>query len=133
MCPHSMASRTSFQAAGLRGGIKRFLPEVFAPYGTPRKTWIPPSVRPRSFPKVVSATGAEGADRAAVQANGTASAARAPAINSGLSFKNLRREDSTGNSSKDARREAIRLPIPSSRFEAEAARWWHHKNGNVDR
>ena len=42
--------------------MNRLFPEVSDPYGTPRKTWIPFSMRPRSLPFTLSAMGEAGAE-----------------------------------------------------------------------
>ena len=43
------------QAAGLTGGMKRFLPLVGAPYGMPLKTLTVSTTTPRTLPLEVSA------------------------------------------------------------------------------
>src|ERR1700722_2925590 len=55
LCPYSKASRTPVHLAGSAGAMKRFVPAVFAPYGTPLKTLIPLLSTPRILPYVVSA------------------------------------------------------------------------------
>ena len=54
-------SRQQWLAAALLGagvgGMNRFRPPVSPPYGIPRKTLMPSTSSPRTFPVVVSATG----------------------------------------------------------------------------
>src|SRR5205823_5373626 len=54
--PYSSASRTPVHFATGAGGMKRFRPAVFAPYGMPLKILIPSTSTPRTFPEAVSAT-----------------------------------------------------------------------------
>ena len=68
-------ARSPVHAAGLRGGMKRFLPDVSAPYGMPRKILIPVFAMPRTRPLAVSTSKKSGPlDRAGV----CASAIRSP-------------------------------------------------------
>jgi len=48
--PHPSASRTPVQAAGFTGGMNRFFPWVFAPYGMPLKILISAAEAPRTLP-----------------------------------------------------------------------------------
>src|SRR6185436_4611733 len=54
--PHQSAGYTSVQGFGFCGGMKRFAPDVSAPYGIPRNCWIPRSTKPRTFPLEVATT-----------------------------------------------------------------------------
>src|SRR5436309_2177261 len=54
--PNSRASRTPVHFTGLTGGMKRLVPAVLAPYGTPLKILMPSTSTPRILPNAVSAT-----------------------------------------------------------------------------
>src|SRR5439155_26683572 len=58
--PSSNASRVPAHGAGFVGGMNRFAPAVEAPYGMPLNVLIPFTIRPRTFPKVVSTTTSAG-------------------------------------------------------------------------
>src|SRR5580704_9559833 len=57
LSPYCRASRTPLQGAAGRGGRKRAVPPVGAPYGTPRKRRTPFCSSPRTDPKLVLITG----------------------------------------------------------------------------
>src|SRR5262252_4874978 len=60
-----MQLRAPVHGAGLRGGMKRLLPPVSAPYGMPRKILIPVFAMPRTTPVDVSTSKNSGPFRCA--------------------------------------------------------------------
>jgi hypothetical protein len=65
-----MQVRAPVHGAGLRGGMKRFLPPVSAPYGMPRKILMPVFAMPRTTPVDVSTSKNSGPFMRAVERAG---------------------------------------------------------------